>query len=456
MLSSIASYLFGSNTTTATNPNPSDAKSNESDIKENVDNPTTKVDVDNLIEVTSLTPSVTGAAAISSSGITATSTSTNSRAIRRGKNKRNNTRQQNKRKGGGGGAVRSNSTKSTDSTKSLTKSSSSRSDSCDEDFDEDEWFIVEKEDDDEDVSQSRNGSEKATSEPTLVVVKSVKQPTIAPSPLAQQRRQQHINSHSLYSGPRPQKQRNHLQKSRTNNNNSPRNSGLSVSTLSPSRTVNESRNGKNTGITSDVAGGISRSLYVVPSSAPVAVADKGGKVAMPVNGIGIGKNMDESWFVTPPPCFTSIGPINMEASPYENLLIEHPSMSVYHSIRSVQDTAESYIEFDLDDVKKTKKDKKTANNKENVQRKNSQAVQQRSSAGFRLDRQSVAQLKQELMARTAQKTQSKKERKEICRSAIKRANKVRDVQSKNHTSRRADRQYFKVVSGANNNRNSHY
>ncbi|XP_019891160.1 putative uncharacterized protein DDB_G0285119 isoform X2 [Musca domestica] len=426
MLSSIASYLFGSNTTTATNPNPSDAKSNESDIKENVDNPTTKVDVDNLIEVTSLTPSVTGAAAISSSGITATSTSTNSRAIRRGKNKRNNTRQQNKRKGGGGGAVRSNSTKSTDSTKSLTKSSSSRSDSCDEDFDEDEWFIVEKEDDDEDVSQSRNGSEKATSEPTLVVVKSVKQPTIAPSPLAQQRRQQHINSHSLYSGPRPQKQRNHLQKSRTNNNNSPRNSGLSVSTLSPSRTVNESRNGKNTGITSDVAGGISRSLYVVPSSAPVAVADKGGKVAMPVNGIGIGKNMDES------------------------------CMSVYHSIRSVQDTAESYIEFDLDDVKKTKKDKKTANNKENVQRKNSQAVQQRSSAGFRLDRQSVAQLKQELMARTAQKTQSKKERKEICRSAIKRANKVRDVQSKNHTSRRADRQYFKVVSGANNNRNSHY
>lgn len=49
-------------------------------------------------------------------------------------------------------------------------------------------------------------------------------------------------------------------------------------------------------------------------------------------------------------------------------------MSVYHSIRSVQDTAESYIEFDLDDVKKTKKDKKTANNKENVQRKVSEMV----------------------------------------------------------------------------------
>lgn len=40
--------------------------------------------------------------------------------------------------------------------------------------------------------------------------------------------------------------------------------------------------------------------------------------------------MDESWFVTPPPCFTSTGPIQMRTSPLENLLIEHPSMSVYH------------------------------------------------------------------------------------------------------------------------------
>ncbi|XP_057672868.1 uncharacterized protein LOC130904238 isoform X2 [Diorhabda carinulata] len=40
-------------------------------------------------------------------------------------------------------------------------------------------------------------------------------------------------------------------------------------------------------------------------------------------------NMEESWFVTPPPCFTSQGPVHMETSPLENLLIEHPSMSVY-------------------------------------------------------------------------------------------------------------------------------
>lgn len=42
--------------------------------------------------------------------------------------------------------------------------------------------------------------------------------------------------------------------------------------------------------------------------------------------------MDESWFLTPPSCFSSAS-IQLETSPIENLLIEHPSMSVYHNIR---------------------------------------------------------------------------------------------------------------------------
>uniref|UniRef100_A0A8U8B9C6 Uncharacterized protein n=1 Tax=Geospiza parvula TaxID=87175 RepID=A0A8U8B9C6_GEOPR len=39
----------------------------------------------------------------------------------------------------------------------------------------------------------------------------------------------------------------------------------------------------------------------------------------------------ESWFVTPPPCFTAEepGPDGVGSSPMEDLLIEHPSMSVY-------------------------------------------------------------------------------------------------------------------------------
>uniref|UniRef100_A0A0K8TZ87 Tumor protein p53-inducible nuclear protein 1 n=1 Tax=Bactrocera latifrons TaxID=174628 RepID=A0A0K8TZ87_BACLA len=58
--------------------------------------------------------------------------------------------------------------------------------------------------------------------------------------------------------------------------------------------------------------------------------------------------MVDSWYMTPPPCFVSTGPIYMEMSPFENLLIEHPSMSIYHSIKSTQQTPESFAKFDLE------------------------------------------------------------------------------------------------------------
>lgn len=56
--------------------------------------------------------------------------------------------------------------------------------------------------------------------------------------------------------------------------------------------------------------------------------------------------MDESWFVTPPPCFTAEGPnpVSMESNPMEDLLIEHPSMSVYvTSIVVERETPEEHI-----------------------------------------------------------------------------------------------------------------
>ncbi|KAG8570343.1 hypothetical protein GDO81_011224 [Engystomops pustulosus] len=50
--------------------------------------------------------------------------------------------------------------------------------------------------------------------------------------------------------------------------------------------------------------------------------------------------LEESWFVTPPPCFTAgeLDTVEVETSPMENLLIEHPSMSVYavHNLYSKQ------------------------------------------------------------------------------------------------------------------------
>ncbi|XP_046895791.1 uncharacterized protein LOC124480480 isoform X1 [Hypomesus transpacificus] len=66
-----------------------------------------------------------------------------------------------------------------------------------------------------------------------------------------------------------------------------------------------------------------------PSVSPGSGSECGRSVGS--SGAGSERGcMDESWFVTPPPCFTAEG-ATAETSPMEDLLIEHPSMSVYVS-----------------------------------------------------------------------------------------------------------------------------
>lgn len=132
MFSSLASFLFGSNTNCETNSELTTASAAADSTTANVttdERLTNPVDADNLIEVTSLTPSVTGAGGRGGQSV----------LVKRGKNRRNNARQQNKRKG-----IKKDSTAkplSVKQTKVFTPN-----DSCDEgEFDEDEWFIVEKE-----------------------------------------------------------------------------------------------------------------------------------------------------------------------------------------------------------------------------------------------------------------------------------------------------------------------
>lgn len=60
--------------------------------------------------------------------------------------------------------------------------------------------------------------------------------------------------------------------------------------------------------------------------------------------------MEESWLVTPPQCFNSKRRRNKnaKASPMENLLIEHPSMSIYQDKdEPIEETGETSQEIEL-------------------------------------------------------------------------------------------------------------
>uniref|UniRef100_A0A1A9ZS21 ALMS motif domain-containing protein n=1 Tax=Glossina pallidipes TaxID=7398 RepID=A0A1A9ZS21_GLOPL len=417
MFSSLATFLFGSSTsaTTCSDTNQlATADNSVGNLRQTIDECAIGLsDAANTIEVTSLTPSVTGAVGTASVIVS-----------KRGRNKRN--KQTNKRKG------ENKNPKIGAATPIITKQLAPN-DSCDEDIDENEWFIVEKGSENEKGDETLlPGSDSEGDNSTSIEVIKPK-PLATSNSLVQQRRVQHINSHSLYGGPRPQKQRNYLQKTRTSNC---RVNGLSVSTLSSSRNVG----GGCHDLASSADGCVSRSLYVVTSQPETANTAAN-------SGYGTDMKMDESWFVTPPPCFTSIGPINMETSPFENLLIEHPSMSVYHSIRSAEKHMESFLKLNTKDTKGSQK--RARQTPEEAPR----AVQSRVNTS-RLDRQSAAQLKQEFLERQVQKNYNKKERRELCRGAIERSNKIRDFHATKHPQRRSDRQHCKIISGANNNRKS--
>ncbi|KAL1021603.1 hypothetical protein UPYG_G00015440 [Umbra pygmaea] len=78
------------------------------------------------------------------------------------------------------------------------------------------------------------------------------------------------------------------------------------------------------------------SLIAVAVTAPISLKRRARLSTPSTSSVSPGSSgsergcMDESWFVTPPPCFNAEG-ATAETSPMEDLLIEHPSMSVYVS-----------------------------------------------------------------------------------------------------------------------------
>lgn len=156
-------------------------------------------------------------------------------------------------------------------------------------------------------------------------------------------------------------------------------------------------------------------------------------------------SMEESWFVTPPPCFTSTGPINMETSPLENLLIEHPSMSVYHSIRTVlPDPDDDDILLDLG--------LETIHPHPAAERSPAHTVRVGRNRVERSERLGSQQIKEHLLVKNSQKNHDRKSRQNICRNALDRGNKVREVNTKRGSQKRKDMNHSKVLNRATNNR----
>lgn len=139
----------------------------------------------------------------------------------------------------------------------------------------------------------------------------------------------------------------------------------------------------------------------------------------------------ESWLVTPPPCFTAGGRSEerVEASPMENLLIEHPSMSVYGPRGRNSSTG---VESDSSE---SSNDNNTAAGPERPPQTTVQhcpprrphAVAQR--AGLIAHVESV---------KTVQRAMAKKERREMSRNNLQRSNRVRENQSRSKHQRRKD------------------
>ena len=68
------------------------------------------------------------------------------------------------------------------------------------------------------------------------------------------------------------------------------------------------------------------------------------------------RSLEDSWLVTPPSCFTAggVSPERLEPGPLENLLIEHPSMSVYGPRGRASSAGEESESSDTEPTRKQK------------------------------------------------------------------------------------------------------
>ncbi|XP_076757481.1 tumor protein p53 inducible nuclear protein [Xylocopa sonorina] len=174
--------------------------------------------------------------------------------------------------------------------------------------------------------------------------------------------------------------------------------------------------------------------------------------------------LEESWYLTPPACFTRAGPVNVETSPLEDLLIEHPSMSVYRATASpvAPDTPpptpdapeEQNAEEDVLPSVVSEAPATAASPERNPRRSEDEQPATRRPA-IHDGRPTVNRNQTEkriVQLRSAQKVLEKRSTQGLKRGRLERSNKLREVFSvKGKRPRRQDRLRIQN-SGANNNR----
>ncbi|KAK2584249.1 hypothetical protein KPH14_006660 [Odynerus spinipes] len=173
--------------------------------------------------------------------------------------------------------------------------------------------------------------------------------------------------------------------------------------------------------------------------------------------------LEESWYVTPPACFTRAGPVNVETSPLEDLLIEHPSMSVYRASASPvapdtppptpDGTEERDLEEDIAPPARTS-DLPTVTLERGLRRTEDDETLSRPAIhdGRPANNRAASDKVRVVQLRSAQKVLEKRSTQALKRGRLERSNKLREVFSvKGKRPRRQDRLRIQN-SGANNNR----
>ncbi|XP_071533153.1 uncharacterized protein TP53INP isoform X2 [Panulirus ornatus] len=223
----------------------------------------------------------------------------------------------------------------------------------------------------------------------------------------------------------------------------------------------------------DVSYDEGQALQLIPAETTTASASTSASAAsVSASPISIGGEISEvgtqEWLVTPPPCFTRSQAAPLATSPLENLLIEHPSMSVYlprptytsASIARIfpqrimsHSSPSSHSPSASPSSQPTTGETEDSTMREDVGGEGGDQVVEAHTARTGVTQRAPSLLKAIDVLRPAQKAQRRREERRLKRKALEHGNKAREVASASRKpAKRCDMMLPAKFSRAVNNR----